>query len=365
MKIIAFVDGSSYAASVCDHAAWAARRTGAAVEVFHMMGRRARPSAPADLSGAIALGARSALLAELAEADAERARLAQARGRLILEDAAARLREAGVEDIATRLRNEDIVATVQELEAGADLVVIGKRGEGQAFALDHLGSNVERILRSATKPVLVANRAFQPIERALVAFDGGPSAMKAVERIAADPLFAGLPCLLLHVGADTPDDARPARGRRRAAAQGRPPGRDRDPARRARQGHRRGRRAPRRRPPRHGRLRPQPHPQPDHRLDHHRDGALVQDPGADVPVRRMVGAIGFEPTTLCSQSRCATRLRYAPTPAMYPEPAAQEREFLSRRLRHPAARARTLTRAAAAPARPAASSARPGARGRA
>lgn len=212
MKIIAFVDGSTYAASVCDHAAWAARRTGAAVEVFHMMGRRARSSEPADLSGAIALGARSALLAELAEADAERARLAQARGRLILEDATARLKAAGVEDVATRLRNEDIVATVHELEAGAEMVVIGKRGEGQAFALDHLGSNVERILRSATKPVLVASRAFQPIERVLVAFDGGPSALKAVERIAADPLFEGLPCLLLHVGADTPETRRRLEG---------------------------------------------------------------------------------------------------------------------------------------------------------
>src|ERR1700729_191794 len=29
----------------------------------------------------------------------------------------------------------------------------------------------------------------------------------------------------------------------------------------------------------------------------------------------MVGAEGFEPPTLCSQSRCATRLRYAPTSA--------------------------------------------------
>ena len=29
----------------------------------------------------------------------------------------------------------------------------------------------------------------------------------------------------------------------------------------------------------------------------------------------MVGAEGFEPPTLCSQSRCATRLRYAPMPA--------------------------------------------------
>ena len=31
----------------------------------------------------------------------------------------------------------------------------------------------------------------------------------------------------------------------------------------------------------------------------------------------MVGAEGFEPPTLCSQSRCATRLRYAPTVLVY------------------------------------------------
>ena len=28
--------------------------------------------------------------------------------------------------------------------------------------------------------------------------------------------------------------------------------------------------------------------------------------------RKVVGAVGFEPTTSCSQSMCATRLRYAP-----------------------------------------------------
>jgi hypothetical protein len=32
----------------------------------------------------------------------------------------------------------------------------------------------------------------------------------------------------------------------------------------------------------------------------------------------MVGAEGFEPPTLWSQTRCATRLRYAPTPQDYP-----------------------------------------------
>jgi nucleotide-binding universal stress UspA family protein len=205
VKLIALVDGSPYSASVCDHAAWAAGRIGAGVEVFHMLGRRERPSVPADLSGNLRLGARSALLDELARSDADRAKLVQARGRLILEEAAVRLASAGVASVETRLRNDDIVATVREFEPGAAMVVIGKRGEAHGFALDHLGSNLERILRSATRPVLVASRAFQPVSRYLIAFDGSPSILKAIDQIAAGKLLAGLSCHLLHVGADHPD----------------------------------------------------------------------------------------------------------------------------------------------------------------
>jgi hypothetical protein len=32
-----------------------------------------------------------------------------------------------------------------------------------------------------------------------------------------------------------------------------------------------------------------------------------------IEAQEMVGETGFEPATLCSQSRCATRLRYSPT----------------------------------------------------
>ena len=43
--------------------------------------------------------------------------------------------------------------------------------------------------------------------------------------------------------------------------------------------------------------------------------------------KRMVGAAGFELATLCSQSRCATRLRYAPNAAQFtivPKPTPAE-----------------------------------------
>ncbi len=110
-RILALIDGSIYAQSVCDHAAWAATRAGAAVELLHVLGRRDVSSAPIDLSGNLDIDDRDTLLAELAQLDEQRAKLAQQRGRLILEQAKARLLAAGVADVTTKLRHGDIVET--------------------------------------------------------------------------------------------------------------------------------------------------------------------------------------------------------------------------------------------------------------
>jgi nucleotide-binding universal stress UspA family protein len=207
-KLIALVDGSLYSHSVCDHAAWIARRNGAAVEVLHVLGRRQAEGGAANLSGNIALGARTTLLNELSDLDAQMAKLSQKRGRAILEDAKQVLEDDGVSEVTTRLRTGDIVETLADVEADADLVVIGKRGEAADFAKLHLGSNLERIVRSSKKPVLVAARAFKPIKRFLIAFDGGTSSLKAVDHIARSKVFAGLECRLLTVGADTAETRR-------------------------------------------------------------------------------------------------------------------------------------------------------------
>lgn len=210
-KLIALVDGSTYSQSVCDHAAWVARGKNASVEVVHVLGRR-EGVAETNLSGNIGLGARTALLEELAELDATKAKLAQKRGRAILDDAKARIEAAGVKEVSCKLRNGDLVETLLELEKDADLVIVGKRGEAADFAKLHLGSNLERVVRASKKPVLVTSRAFQPIREFLIAFDGGVSAQKAVDHIARSELFAGLKCHLLTVGADTPETKRNIEG---------------------------------------------------------------------------------------------------------------------------------------------------------
>ena len=201
-KIVALVDGSIYSASVCEHAAWIAQRTDAPVELLHVLGRREAPE-KRDLSGSIMLGARTALLQELAELDAQRAKLISHRGRAILEDGRAILDKAGVSEVTTRLRQGDVSETVSEVEKDARVVMVGKRGEAADFARGHLGSNLERIIRASSKPVFVASRAFRPIAKVLVAHDGGVSAMKAVDHIARSTVFQGLAIHLVTVGAPT------------------------------------------------------------------------------------------------------------------------------------------------------------------
>ena len=206
-KLIALVDGSIYSQSVCDHAAWMANRTSSSVNILHILGRRDTSTEPANLSGNIGLGARTALLEELADLDAQKAKLAQQRGRAILEDAHTRVANNGIADVTTKLRNGEIVETVQEFENDADVIVIGKRGEAADFDKLHLGSNLERVVRSNRKPVFVASRVFKPIKRLLIAFDGGESAKKAVSYIASNKAFEGFHCALLMIGTPTNSSA--------------------------------------------------------------------------------------------------------------------------------------------------------------
>ncbi|MGJ8570012.1 MAG: universal stress protein [Hoeflea sp.] len=197
--LLALVDGSTYSKSVCDHAAWAAGRMNAGVDLLHVLGRNAG-AAKSDLSGSIALGARTALLEELSTLDEQRAKLLQLKGRAILDDARAIIEAAGQKVVGAHLRQGEIVETVIEQEGPASMIMVGKRGEEADFASLRLGAHLERFIRASHKPVFVASRAFKPINTVIVAFDGAASSRRVVDHIAKSPLFAGLKIDLVTVG---------------------------------------------------------------------------------------------------------------------------------------------------------------------
>lgn len=215
-KVLACIDASLYGASVCDHAAWAARQLSTEVQLLHVLDR-APDAVPRDVSGSIGLGASEHLLENLARLDEERSRLRLERGRAILAEAEKRVRDQGVAGVTCLLRHGGLVDTVHEFEADARLVVLGKRGEHADFARLHLGGSVEQVVRASTLPVLVASREFRPIRKLLIAFDGGPSSRKAVDFLVSDPAFADYECHLVHAGKARADDPHLAWARERLA----------------------------------------------------------------------------------------------------------------------------------------------------
>ncbi|KQW18104.1 universal stress protein UspA [Afipia sp. Root123D2] len=201
-NILACIDASSYATSVCDLAAWASRKLELPVELLHVVQRKDAVAERHDLSGAIGLGVKSQLLEELTQLEAADARLQVERGRVLLAAGEERLKTAGAIGMKTLHRHGGIVETILERETEARVVVIGKRGASHEFAQDHVGSKVERVVRASSKPILIASRSIEPPLAAVLAYDGSPAAGRALERCVDSPLFRELPVHIVVAGAD-------------------------------------------------------------------------------------------------------------------------------------------------------------------
>jgi len=201
MSVLACIDRSDFAASVCDHAVWGAQRLDdAAIELLHVIERRREPAESRDHSGRLGVDMSESLLQELAEMDEQRNRLTQQAGRHLLEDAAQRLQAAGVAHVSQRLLHGELVDHLKEHEAGVSLVVVGKQGETAHQAKEHLGRNLERVIRASYRPVLIAPSKFQPIRRFVFAYDGGKSSGRAISYLVETGMLNGLEGHMLFVG---------------------------------------------------------------------------------------------------------------------------------------------------------------------
>ena len=202
-RVIACVDQSAYADTITDHAAWAALRMGAPLELLHVIDRHPETALSSDHSGAIGPDAQQTLLTRLSQEDEARVRAAREQGRLFLNRLRERALAAGVPVVDMRQRLGRLEETLQDVQAEARLVVMGRRGASAAEGDRALGSNVEGVVRALARPILtVGLKAFKAPERVLLAFDGSAITRKGVEMVAGSPLFRGLPIHLVMAGQD-------------------------------------------------------------------------------------------------------------------------------------------------------------------
>lgn len=200
-QIMACIDGSAQAAAVCDCAAWASLQLDAPLKLLHVLDQQQYPAA-GNLSGIIGLGSREYLLEELAALDEKRSKLALEEGRMMLDSARQRVITAGIAQPDVRQRHGDLVETLRDLEADIRLLVIGKQGEDSGNDLQLIGSQLESVIRTLHRPILVTPASFSVPTSVMLAFDGSDTSRKGVEMLASSPLFKGIPIHLVMVGDD-------------------------------------------------------------------------------------------------------------------------------------------------------------------
>jgi len=216
-QVMACIDGSPSAAAVCDCAAWASLQMNAPLTLLHVLDQQQYPVA-GNLSGIIGLGSREYLLEELAALDEKRSKLALEEGRMMLDTAKQRVITAGVGQPEIRQRHGDLVESLRDLEADTRLLVIGKQGEDSGADIQMIGSQLESVVRTMHRPILVTPASFSVPTSVMLAFDGSATTIKGVEMLAASPLFKGIPVHLVMVGVDTADSRAPLESARDALA---------------------------------------------------------------------------------------------------------------------------------------------------
>ena len=201
VHITACVDGSAISTAVCDTAAWASHVLDAPLSLLHVLEKSNTP-AQEDLSGAIGLGSREHLLAELTELDEKRNKLAIEHGKHLLQDAKNRAIAAGAVSVQVEQRHDELLEALLHFEADTRLFVIGRLGGGHDLQKQTIGSHVESVVRAVQTPILMATGKFSKPGNYMLAYAGSETADRAMDRIANSPLLSGLPGHVVMVGND-------------------------------------------------------------------------------------------------------------------------------------------------------------------
>lgn len=202
-KVYACVEGQANAGAVVDCALWSTRRLDVPLVFVHVMAPAPTPGPASDWGTAAGLAPQEDPLEDLATLDERQARQEEELGRRLLDAACERTAAAGFMRHESLLRHGDLPAVAQDLEGDARLFVLAQHASEGAISGGHWEQLLERLVRAVHRPVLVVpGRSFVPPERLVLAFDGSPTAQRAVEGVAASPLLQGLPVVVAMATAD-------------------------------------------------------------------------------------------------------------------------------------------------------------------
>lgn len=194
-KLLICTDGSQYSEHACRYAAWLAKNTSLEIHALYVTDlRQYQGSFIADLSGSLGIQPYDGMVGQMQEIENQKAKFVEEQAVNIFEA------EGLVERLKFHHETGLLVDVIDDFtDEETELIILGKRGENANFATEHIGSMMERVVRATDRPCLVTSRAFKPITKVAVCFDGGASSRRALQYLATHLEFRNLELHLLTV----------------------------------------------------------------------------------------------------------------------------------------------------------------------
>lgn len=200
--VLACIDGSNVTPFVCDYAAWCAQKLNLPITLLHVV--HSPKSSRHDLSGTIGMDSRQLLLYELTRLDEEKARLTVKHGEALVKDAKTHIANnpdyRDSVEIRSHLRHGKLLPAIEHFASKTRLVVMGRRSADHQHEYVNIGSHIESVARAIQHPILICSEAFTVPRSYMLAFDGSPTAIKAVQMICESDLSRGNQGYLVMVG---------------------------------------------------------------------------------------------------------------------------------------------------------------------
>ncbi len=172
-SILLCTDGSAYGDVASEYAIHLAARLKAQLAGLHVLDSRM-------LEGPMLSDISGMLGAEPFSAQLEQFRgIMGSKGEAVIKTLTERAGQAGL-DLEARILMGHPARIILAEEVGAELLVLGQKGEHAELIGDMLGSNVERIVRRSCKPCFITPAEFVPVTKILAAFDGSAISSKAL-----------------------------------------------------------------------------------------------------------------------------------------------------------------------------------------
>ncbi|MBI4949366.1 MAG: universal stress protein [Deltaproteobacteria bacterium] len=188
-------DGSENAGAALEYGLWLARKFKAGLIGLHVVDVVALEGPFLhDLSGSLGFEPFLNFSAKMREA-------LETRGKTIISAFEAACAKEGLESESS-VGYGVVAGEICDKARLADLVILGRRGLNARFEYGLLGSTTEAVLRRSPKPVMVVPERFAGPQRPLLAYDGSPTASRAMHSAAEWASAFDLPLTVVSVAAE-------------------------------------------------------------------------------------------------------------------------------------------------------------------